>query len=1057
MFKNIIETTFKNRMWIIGLFLIGSVWGILGLSSLPIDAVPDITNVQVMINAKTGALDPEKIEKTVTAVVETEMSGLPGLEDVRSISKYGLSQVILVFKDGTDLYFVRSQVAQRLQNLKDLLPDGITPELAPVTTGLGEVVMYTVNAKPESALAKKTEAQRLLYLRTIQDFVIRPQIKRVSGVAEVDSSGGYRKEIHINADINAMERYGITFDDLNKKLQTIGDSYGGGYIQKDGKQIIVRTSSQIADLRKIEKIPVKLDVRGQSIPLGAVASVREDHTQRVGAATHNGREAVLGTALMYIGANSREVSLDVVDALEKVQLPEDVSVEVVYTRSFLVNQTIKTVAKSLAEGAALVIAVLLLLLGNFRAAILVALSIPISMLFAVTGMKFLGISANLMSLGAIDFGLLVDGSVVMIENLLRRFEEHKDPGSLSVLQKLELVKDSALEVARPVILGLFIIMVVYVPILALEGIEGKMFHPMAMTVLMALGASLLVAFLLMPVLGYLIIKPPKHFGAHKESRAFSIISRLYKPMLHFGIQKRGVVVTATIAFAVVCGFLFTRLGSDFIPKLDEGDLIIGLVRDTGIGIDESVKVQTQADKIIKDFPEVETVFSRMGTPESATDPMGVNFADTFLILNKDHSKWPIVKAQDGSEHRRTKEELYQAITDRIGKELPGHEFSPTQPIEMRFNEILEGSRADVALRVFGPDLNKLIEYIDKSKEIVGKIQGVDEAEMDALTALRKSPMMDISLNYDKMEKLGVSLSEANSTLQMAMGGIQVGNFYEVDRRFPIILHLSEELRESPKNIENIPVGLPDGGSIPLKSIASFDQSEQVTTIARSYLKRYAALSIFLKDRDVASFVAEAKQKIESELKLEKGYTLDWGGQFKNLEKARLRLLLIVPITLLIIFMILLKNFESIKLTLLVYSSIPLAVTGGILSLFVRGISFSISAGIGFIALLGIAILNSMVLVDFINQQRAKGSSVKDAVIFGATARLRPVIMTALVAGLGFLPMALNTGMGAEVQRPLATVVIGGLISSTLLTLVLLPSLYIWLEGKRDIIKSKNNI
>lgn len=1047
MFKNLIESAFKNRLWVIVLFLIGSVWGVLSLSNLPIDAVPDITNVQVMINAKTGALDPEKIEKTVTAVVETEMSGLPGLEDVRSVSKYGLSQVILIFKDGTDLYFVRGQVAQRLQNLKDLLPDGITPELAPVTTGLGEVVMYTVNAKVGSELSKKPEGQRLLYLRTVQDYTIRPQLKRITGVAEVDSSGGFRKEIHINADIKSMEKFGITFDDLNRKLQSIGDSYGGGYIQKEGKQIIVRTSSRLTDLKKIENIPIKIDMMGKSIFLGAVASVREDHTQRLGAATHNGREAVLGTALMYIGANSREVSLDVVDAIKKLQLPEDVEVDVVYTRSFLVNQTIKTISKSLTEGAALVIIVLLLLLGNFRASLLVALSIPISMLFAVTGMKFFGISANLMSLGAIDFGLLVDGSVVMIENLLRRFEEHENASELSLLQKMELVKDSALEVAKPVVLGLFIIMVVYVPILALEGIEGKMFHPMAMTVLMALGASLLVAFLLMPILGYFLIHPPKKDVSHKDPVIFSMISRLYKPILHFGIQRRGLVVSATLIFALICGTLFTRLGSDFIPQLDEGDLIIGLVRDTSIGIDSSIAEQLKADKIIKDFPEVEIVFSRMGTPESATDPMGVNFADTFVILKKDPSQWPKIKSADGTERKRTKEELYEAITQRISKELPGHEYSPSQPIEMRFNEILEGSRADVALRIFGPDLNKLIVYMDKSKEIIGKIRGVDEAEMDALTALRKSPMMDINLDYDKMAKSGVTLNEANSTLQMAMGGIQVGNFYEIDRRFPIVLHLAEELREDTKNIENIPVGLPDGGSIPLKSIASFDQSEQVTTIARSYSKRYAALSIFLKDRDVAGFVSEAKQKIESELKLEKGYTLDWGGQFKNLEKARLRLLTIVPITLLIVFVILLKNFESIKLTLLVYSSIPLAVTGGILFLYIRGIPFSISAGVGFIALLGIAILNSMVLVDFINQQRAKGREVKDAVIFGATTRLRPVIMTALVAGLGFLPMALNTGLGAEVQRPLATVVIGGLISSTLLTLVLLPSLYIWLEER----------
>lgn len=1049
MLKNLIESAFKNRLWIIVLFLIGSIWGVFSLSNLPIDAVPDITNVQVMINSKTGALDPEKIEKTVTAVVETEMSGLPGLEDIRSVSKYGLSQVILIFKDGTDLYFVRGQVAQRLQNLKDLLPDGITPELAPVTTGLGEVVMYTVNAKADSELSNRPEKEKLLYLRTIQDYTIRPQLKRITGVAEVDSSGGFRKEIHINADIKSMEKFGITFDDLNRKLQSIGDSYGGGYIQKEGKQIIVRTSSRLLDFKKIENIPVKIDVRGKSIFLGDVASVREDHTQRLGAATYNAREAVLGTALMYIGANSREVSLDVVDAIKRLQLPEDVEVDVVYTRSFLVNQTIKTISKSLAEGAALVVVVLLILLGNFRASLLVALSIPISMLFAVIGMKFFGISANLMSLGAIDFGLLVDGSVVMIENLLRRFEEHDNPADLSLLQKIELVKDSALEVAKPVVLGLFIIMVVYVPILALEGIEGKMFHPMAMTVLMALGASLLVAFLLMPILGYFFIHPPKKDVAHKDSEIFSLISRIYKPILSLGIQRRWLAVTSTLIFAVVCGVLFTRLGSDFIPQLNEGDLVIGLVRDTSISIDSSIAEQLKADKIIKSFPEVDLVFSRMGTPESATDPMGVNFADTFVILKKDSNQWPKLKMSDGSERRRTKVEIYEAITQRISKELPGHEYSPSQPIEMRFNEILEGSRADVALRIFGPDLNKLIEYIEKSKEIIGKIPGVDEAEMDALTALRKSPMMDINLDYDKMAKSGVTLNEANSTLQMAMGGIQVGNFYEVDRRFPIILHLAEELREETGNIRNIPVGLADGGSIPLKSIANFDQSEQVTTIARSYSKRYAALSIFLKDRDVASFVSEAKQKIESELKLEKGYTLDWGGQFKNLEKARLKLFTIVPITLLVIFIILLKNFESIKLTLLVYSSIPLAVTGGILLLYLRGIPFSVSAGVGFIALLGIAILNSMVLVDFINQQRSKGKGVREAVMFGATTRLRPVIMTALVAGLGFLPMALNTGLGAEVQRPLATVVIGGLISSTLLTLVLLPSLYIWLEEKYE--------
>lgn len=1035
-----------NKLWVIGIFLAVSLWGAFALVKLPIDAVPDITNVQVMINTKTGALDPEQIEKTITYVIETEMGGLPQLEEVRSLSKYGLSQVILIFRDGTDIYFARQQVAQRLQMLASQMPPAITPELAPITTGLGEIVMYTVLAKENSDLAKMPEKERLLYLRTVQDYYLRPELKKVPGVAEIDSSGGYRKEIHVNARTEDLEKYGITFDDLEKKLSTLGDSYGGGYIQKEGRQIIVRTTSDLPTLNLISLIPIKVDISGRPILLKQVAGVREDHTQRLGAALLNGQQTVLGTALMYINANSREVSLDVVEAIQNLKLPKDVEIKVVYSRSFLVNQTIKTVATSLAEGAALVVLVLLLLLGNLRAAALVALAIPISMLFAVTGMRFFGISANLMSLGAIDFGLLVDGSVVIIENLLRRFEEHGNAAALSLKQRVELVIDAAGEVAKPVILGLFIIMVVYVPILSLEGIEGKMFHPMAMTVLMALGASLLVAIFLMPVLGLLVIKPPRSFHGAHESKLFGIISRAYGPTLKFALQKQKIVFAATIAVALVAGVLFTRLGSDFIPQLDEGDLIAGLVRDTGISLDESVRQQEFAEKIILEFKEVEHVFSRLGTPESATDPMGVNFADTFIILKKDKDQWPAVEI-DGKKRRRTKEEVFTAISEKIQKDLPGHEVSPTQPIEMRFNEILEGSRADVALRIFGPDLNKLITYIDQAKEIIEKVPGVSESEMDALTALRKSPVFNIALNYESMAKLGVNIQDANRTLEMAMGGIQIGNFYEIDRRFPIILHLAEEIRNDEHQIEKIPVALADGGSVPLSRVAKFSESDQVTTIARSFGKRYAALSIFLKDRDVASFVDEAKAKISSDITLEPGYSVDWGGQFKNLEKARTRLLLIVPLTLLVIFIILLRNFESLSQTLVVYSSIPFAITGGILFLYVRGISFSISAGIGFIALLGIAILNSMVLVDFINQLRAKGRSIREAVIEGAKTRLRPVVMTALVAGLGFIPMAFNSGMGAEVQRPLATVVIGGLVSSTLLTLLLLPSLYIWIEER----------
>lgn len=1040
-----IEKSLANRLLVLSIFLLLAIFGLFQLQGLPIDAVPDITNVQVMINTKTGALDPERIEKTVTYIIETEMAGLPGVEDIRSLSKYGLSQVVVVFKEGVDRYFVRSQVSQRLQSLQDRLPSDMTPELAPISTGLGEIVMYTVDAVAGSELSKKTEQEKLTYLRTIQDYVIRPELKKVDGVADIDSSGGYRKEIHVNADSTKMVRYGVTFDELQKKLQTLGDSYGGGYIQSQGKQTIVRASGQLPDLKTLEEIPVKLNFRGQPIRLKDVAGVREDHTQRLGAALSQGHQAVLGTALMYIGANSREVSNQVENAIKNLQLPEGVEINIVYTRSFLVDQTIRTVAKSLAEGAGLVIFILLLLLGNIRAAVVVAFAIPISMLIAVIGMRFFGISANLMSLGAIDFGLLVDGSVVVIENLLRKYEERRGE-ELTWQSRLHLASESAAEVVKPVALGLFIIMVVYVPILSLEGIEGKMFHPMAQTVLMALAASLLVAILLMPILGYLLVRPPGGKVGTGHSRVFDLLLRLYEPCLTWSMGHRRWITGATVAFAIISFALFTRLGSDFIPQLDEGDLVLGLVRNTDVALDTSVDQQKKAEEIIGRFEEVERVFSRIGTPESATDPMGVNFADTFVILKKDLSRWPKVNSPEGN-RIRTKSELADAMTQAIRNELPDHEVSPTQPIAMRFNEILEGSRADVSLRIYGKDLDKLMMYIDQAKEVIEKIEGVAEAEMDALTALKKSPVMSVNLDYKAMAKYGVSLQEANTTLMMAMAGSQIGNFYEADRRFPVVLHLAEELREKPEEIRRIPVGLETGGSIPLSSISQIEQQSQVTTISRSFGKRYAALAVFLKGRDVGGFADEAQNKIANALKLGEGYSVSWGGQFKNLERARTRLLLIIPITLSVIFFLLYRTFQSLRLTALVFISIPLAVTGGILALLLRGIPFSISASIGFIALLGIAILNSMVLVDFIGHLRERGLDTMRAAHDGALTRLRPVLMTALVAGLGFLPMALNTGLGAEVQRPLATVVIGGLITSTLLTLILLPTLYVWLESR----------
>lgn len=1041
--KKLLANTIQSKFWLLGTFLLLSIIGAFSLFNLPIDAVPDITNVQVMINTKTGALDPEKIEKTVTYPIETELSGVPHIEEIRSISRYGLSQVVVVFEDGTDLNLSRQLISQKLQNIATVMPHGIMPELAPPTTGLGEVLMYTVEAVDGSELSQKPEIDQLLYLRTIQDYTIRPELKKVEGIAEVDSNGGYRKEIHINLDLAKLDRLGLSLSDVAQKIKSLGENYGGGYIQAEGQQIIVRTSGRLSTLDQVGEVPVKLNFRGQAVRIKDFADVREDYTQRVGAATSHGKETVLGTVLMSVGANSRQVALDAEEVLKAIKLPKGVEVKIQYTRSFLVGSTIRTVSKSLIEGAGLVIVVLFLLLGHFRAALIVSLAIPLSLLCAAIGMRFFHISANLMSLGALDFGLLVDGSVVMIENILRRLQE-KNGIKLSAKEKLEVVLQSASEVAKPVIVGLLIIMVVYIPVLALEGVEGKMFHPMAKTVLMGLGASLVVAIFLMPVLALIFIR--QEHKDHKDPWIFQKILAFYKPTLQFSLNHKNLFLAFTLVFFIGAVFIFTRLGSDFIPQLNEGDVVLGLNRDTSISLTASLDEQKKAEQILLKYPELKNVFARIGTPESATDPMGVNLSDTFLTLEKDTAKWPEYDFPDGRRHR-SKDELIEAITSELTQAFPQQEISPTQPIEMRFNEMLEGSRADVSLRIYGPDLKVLLASINKAKESLRDVKGTFEAEMDALTALRMSPMLDVNLDYDAIAKHGASLEDVNRALEMAMGGDKVGLLQEETRPYPIILHLDEAFRNDMNQIRKIPVPLLEGGSVPLSAVADFQKTEQVTTIARSFGKRYAALAIFLKDRDVESYVNEAKAKVESQLKLPEGYTIEWGGQFKNLERARLRILMIIPFTLLVIFLIILRNFNDMKLTFLVYSSIPLAITGGVYALWLRDMPFSISAAVGFIALLGIAILNSMVLVDFITHLEGEGRSPQEAVVEGATMRLRPVLMTALVAGLGFLPMALNTGLGAEVQKPLATVVIGGLVSSTLLTLVLLPSLYLWLKTK----------
>ncbi len=1039
MIDRLFQWALHHRILVLLIFGAIMAAGVASMFTIPIDAVPDITNVSVMVNTKTGALAPEEIEKTVTFPIETELAGLPDVEDIRSLSKYGLSQIIVVFSDSTDVYFARQLVSERLLNLSSTLPEGITPELGPVSTGLGEIFMYAVLPKKGSALESRPEIERLLYLRTVQDMTIKPQLKAVPGVAEVESNGGYKKQIHVNVDPARMNRHGIDCHMLIEKLRSLGENYGGGYIQNRGNQIIVRTVGRVENLSMIRNLPVKLDVYGRPVRVNQIAEVSEGHELRLGAATYNGNETVLGTALMRIGANSRDVSLALSSAIRDIPLPDDVAVKILYSRDFLVNATITTVTKNLLEGGLLVIVILFLILGNFRAAIIVALAIPLSMIAAFAGMAQSGISASLMSLGAIDFGLIVDGSVVVVENVIRRFELGRGTQAPPPPRdKLEMVLDSCREVGKPVVLGVFIIMIVYVPILTLSGIEGKMFTPMALTVLYAIGASLFIAIFLMPVLSYYFLKV--HGSAKKEPFFFRHLPRLYRPVLSYSLENRKILIPSTLAFAAITFIMLLRLGSDFIPKLDEGDMVIGLVRDTAVGIDSSVAIQKQSEKIIASFGEVETVFSRMGTPESATDPMGVNFADTFVILKKDRSAWPKVK--DGG--RRAKDTLFEDISRALEARVPGQEISMTQPIEMRFNEILEGSRADITLRIFGPDLDRLLDMVIRAQGILEKIEGAESVEMDPLTALKKSPVLDLVLNHDAISEYGLSLQDVNDSFVMAMTGEEVGHYYQADRRFPIVVRI-EESRRTAEDIGRIPVALPDGGTIPIAAVSEVKQRDQVTTIARSRSRRYAAVSINLRDRDAAGFVGEAEDKINKAMDFPAGYHAEWGGQFKNLRSARARLMLIIPIVLFIIFVILVRSFASVKHALLVFNSIPFAITGGIFFLFIRGIPLSVSAGVGFIALTGIAILDGMVLVSFFNQLRAEGVPAARAVQEGSLARLRPVIMTSLVAMLGFIPMAFNTGLGAEVQRPLATVVIGGILTSTLLTLLLLPTLYLMFE------------
>ncbi|MDB6059509.1 MAG: heavy metal efflux pump, CzcA family [Verrucomicrobiales bacterium] len=1038
MIARILEFALRQRAFVLlataGLIFAG-VWSAM---RLPIDAVPEITNVQVQINTEVPALAPEEIEKLVTFPLETELSGVPGMTEIRSLSKFGLSQITVIFQDNADIYRARQLLSERLQNAVEKLPKGLVPKLAPITTGLGEIYFYVVDYDATATNKPATRPEQLMELELIHDYIIKPQLRTVVGLADVNGSGGYEKQIVVLPNPDKLRNAGMTFSELANNIGENTENAGGGVVSQGREQLIIRTVGRVQTLADIENLPVKFGAGVRPILVKDLAEVAIGSKVRTGAATENGQEALLGTVLMLSGENSRIVAQRVQDKMKEIQpkLPHGVVIRPVYDRGDLVDHTIRTVEKNLFEGAILVVAVLLALLGNWRAALVVAVAIPLSLLFAMTGMVEGRISGNLMSLGAIDFGLIIDGAVVIVENVVRQLaiRQHHLGRTLSKEERLHVILSASKEVGTPMFFGVLIITIVYVPILSLTGIEGKMFHPMAITVMLCLGSALVLALTLIPVLCSLVLRGRIHEGDNFTVR---FAKRIYAPVLRWTARWRWAVIGGAVALFALSVMVFNRLGAEFVPKLDEGSFTALVTRSNNVSLDTSVQMQERTEKVLlEEVPEVTRVFSRLGTPEVATDPMPVSAADLFIFY-KPRDQW---RKTNGVPI--TKDELAKVITDTLEEKVPGQEVLMSQPIEMRFNELMEGVRADISVKLIGTDYDHLEKMAAEAKEILEKIPGAGEVEFEASG---RTPMLEVQVNRDALMKYNVHAGEVNSTVTAALGGQTVGMFVEGNQRFDIVVRLPEDLREKKEVLENLPVRVGEHGMVALKQVADFRVTQSVDPIRRDFGQRRAALLVNLSGRDVESFVREAQKKISEGVELPHGYTIEFGGQFKNLQEARMRLAVVVPSALGLIFVLTFMAFKSVRQAILIYTGIPLAVTGGVFALWARGMPFSISAAVGFIALSGVAVLNGVVMISYFNQLREQGKNLTEAVNEGAMTRLRPVLMTALVASLGFVPMALATGAGAEVQRPLATVVIGGILSSTFLTLILLPVLYGWVE------------
>ncbi len=1041
MIDKILEFALRQRVFV----LLGAVAliavGAWSATQLPIDAVPDITNVQVQINTSVPALAPEEIEKLVTYPIEVEMGGIEKLLEVRSISKFGLSQVTLIFEEDADIYRARQLAGERLQAVLDELPPGVTPKLAPITTGLGEIYHYTVHYRKDFKDAPGDPVERLRQLKLAQDYVVKPALRTVKGVTEVNTSGGYERQIVILPDPAKLTSVGLTVGEVADVISENVANAGGSVVEKGGEAVTVRGIGRVQTTEEIANLPLKFAGRPAALRVKDVAEVSIGSGQRTGSATHDGQEAVLGSALMLIGENSRLVSSRVHQKISELQakMPPGMVIETVYNRTDLVNATIRTVEKNLFEGAVLVIAVLVALLGNVRAALIVASAIPLSMLFAMTGMVRYGVSGNLMSLGAVDFGLIVDGAVVMAENVVRLLahRQHQLSRLLNREERLHTILAACKQVGTPTVFGVAIITIVYLPMFTLTGVEGKMFKPMAFTVVFALIGALILALTVVPVLcSFFMTKKV----SEEDNFVIRFAKRVYAPVLRFSLRMRWLMSAIAVGVFALSLWVFQQLGAEFIPQLDEGSLAAQMIRTTSIGLSPSLEMQTAAEKLmLEKFPEVTHTFARVGTSEVATDPMGVNVGDSYILL-KAPAEWRKIDGRS-----ITKDELTNMMAEELGARFPGQSYLFSQPIELRFNELLSGSRADIAIKVFGDDYDTLEKAASEVREIVDKIPGAADVEFDAAG---KAPVLQIVLNRTAMARYNVHAAEVNKVIETAFAGHEAGMIVEGNRRFPIITRLPERARRDFANVANLPVRTSDGGFITLGQVADVSVTESVNTISREAFQRRMAIQVNLRGRDVQSFVQEAQAKIAAEVKLPEGYFVEYGGAFKNLQEARARLMIVVPMALGLIFLLIFMAFGSVRQALIVYTGIPLAVTGGIFALWLRGLPFSISAAVGFIALSGVAVLNGVMMISFINQLREEGKTVRDSVIEGALTRLRPVLMTALVASLGFVPMALAHGSGAEVQRPLATVVIGGIITATFLTLVLLPTLYCWAERDR---------